>query len=105
MATTLPDYLHIGAIVQIAEWYGEVVDLAITEAGKIMVLVTSPKAVFRNHRDEWLEFNPELIKPATSADYVRDIEFYARRTRANLEKLENMAAEWRVQLKRSEAHL
>jgi hypothetical protein len=94
MATTLPDYLHVGAIVKITEWYGQIVDIATTEQGKVMVLVTSPKAIFRNHRDEWLEFNPDLIKPGTPQDYARDIEYYAKRARLNLEKLENLAADW-----------
>ena len=61
-------------------------------------MVTSPKALYRNHRDEWLEFDAELISPATPADYVRDIEYYAKRTRLNLEKLEQMAAGWQARV-------
>ncbi len=96
MAMTLPDYIRVGAIVRITEWCGQIVDVATTETGKVMILVTSPKALYRNHRDEWLEFNPDLIQPATAEDYVRDIEYYARRTRLNLEKLELMAQEWQA---------
>jgi hypothetical protein len=94
MDTTLPDYVRIGAIVKIAEWCGQIVDVATTKQGKVMVLVTSPKALFRNHRDEWLEFNPDLIQSATPEDYLQDIEHYARRTRLNLEKLEQLAQAW-----------
>lgn len=94
MDTTLPDYVRVGAIVKIAEWCGQIVDIATTEQGKVMVLVTSPKALFRNHRDEWLEFNSDLIQRATPADYLNDIEYYARRTRLNLEKLEQLAQAW-----------
>ena len=93
MATTTigPDYLQVGAIVKVNEWYGQIVDVAATAQGKVMVLITSPKAIFRNHRDEWLEFDPALITPATPADYRRDVEYYAKRTRLNLEKLERLA--------------
>ena len=99
MATIVPEYIHVGAIVKIAEWHGQIVDVATTEQGKVMVLVTSPKALFRNHSDEWLEFNAELIKPATHADYEQDIEYYAKRTRLNLEKLEKLREEWRAQVR------
>jgi hypothetical protein len=99
MATIVPEYIHVGAIVKIAEWHGQIVDVATTEQGKVMVLVTSPKAVFRNHADEWLEFKPELMKPATTADYEQDIEYYAKRTRLNLEKLEKLRAEWQTQVR------
>lgn len=94
MATTLPDYIRIGAIVKVLEWHGQIVDIATTEQGKVMLLVTSPKAIFRNHRDEWLEFNPDLIKPGTPQDYARDIEYYTKRAKLNLEKLEKLATEW-----------
>lgn len=105
MATKPPDYIHVGAIIKVAEWYGQIVDLAVTEQDRIMVLVTSPKALYRNHRDEWLEFDDKLISPATPADYARDIEYYAKRTRLNLEKLEQMAVEWQTKLsRRDEPH-
>jgi len=103
MATTLPDYIHLGAIIKVTEWYGQIVDIASTEQGKVMVLVTSPKAIFRNHRDEWLEFNPDLIKPGTPEDYARDIEYYTQRTRLNLEKLESLATEWQARHERLRA--
>ncbi len=103
MATTLPDYIHIGAVVKIMEWYGQIVDIATTEQGKVMVLVTSPKAVFRNHHDEWLEFYPDLIQPGTPDDYARDIAYYARRTRLNLEQLEKLAEEWQSRAERLQA--
>ncbi len=90
----LPEYIHIGAIVKVLEWHGEIIDIATTEQGKIMLLITSPKAIFRNHRDEWLDFDPNLIKPGTPEDYARDIEYYAKRTRLNLDKLEKLAAVW-----------
>jgi hypothetical protein len=98
MDTTLPDFIRVGAIVKIAEWHGQIVDVAQTETGKIMVLITSPKAVFRKHRDEWLEFIPDLMQPATAEDYLHDIEYYAKRTRLNLEKLERMAEEWQTRV-------
>jgi len=104
MDTTLPNYIHVGAIIKVTEWYGQVVDIATTEQGKVMVLVTSPKALFRNHRDEWLEFNSDLIKPATPEDYVRDIEYYAKRTRLNLEKLEKLVEEWQARTARVQAN-
>jgi hypothetical protein len=31
------------------------------------------------------------MTPATPADYRRDVEYYAKRTRLNLEKLERLA--------------
>jgi hypothetical protein len=53
--------------------------------------------LYRNHRDEWLEFDAKLISPATSTDYIRDIEYYTKRIRLYFEKLEQMAAEWQAQ--------
>jgi hypothetical protein len=96
MATTLPDFIHVGAIVKVLEWYGQIVDLATTDQGKVMLLITSPKAIFRNHRDEWLEFDPNRIQPGTPEDYSRDIAYYAKRTRLNLDKLERLATDWQA---------
>jgi len=103
MATTLPDYVYVGAIVKVVEWYGQIMDIATTEQGKVMVLVTSPKAIFRNHRDEWLEFDVNLITSATPADYARDIAFYAKRARLNVEKLEKLATEWQARIEQIQA--
>ena len=94
MATNnLESWMTIGAYVKIAEWVGQIVDIAVTENGRIMLLITSPKGIYRNHRDEWLEYQDGLILPATREDYLRDVQLYIKRTSINLEKLNQLAAQ------------
>jgi hypothetical protein len=89
----LESWMTIGAYVKVAEWVGQIVDIAHTENGRIMLLITSPKGIYRNHRDEWLEVQPGMIQPATREDYLRDVQLYIQRTSTNLEKLNQLAAQ------------
>lgn len=88
----LESWMKIGAYVKVAEWVGQIVDMAVTESGRVMLLITSPKGIYRNHRDEWLEYQPGLILPAARDDYLREVQFYIQRTTTNLEKLHQLNA-------------
>lgn len=77
-----PTYLRVGSYIRVAEWIGQIIDVAVSEQGRVMLLVKSPKMVWRNGGTEWLEFlwsQPNLIQPATEEDYTRDIESYIAR--------------------------
>jgi len=80
--TTLPEHIKIGNYVQVAEWIGRVDDIAVGKS-HTLILVSSPKQVYRHSRPEWLEFDfsiPEMIAPAESWQYVRECDRYAERS-------------------------
>ena len=88
-----PDFLKVGAIVKVQHWYGQIVDIAESDT-RIMVLVTSPKALWRNHPAEWLEFDAAQITPASIADAVDDCESHAERVRRTLHEIEALRDAW-----------
>ncbi len=55
-----------------------------------MVLVRSPKGVWRNHPAEWLEYQEGQITPADKTLFIREIEIHAERIRKMLEELTAM---------------
>lgn len=82
--------LHVGDYVRVAEWYGVVVDIAISERGRVMVLIKSPKMTWRNGGVEWLEWlraQPNLIQPATREDYNLEVNRYLARLDNTEQKL------------------
>lgn len=82
--------LHVGDYVRVAEWYGVVVDIAISERGRVMVLIKSPKMTWRNGGVEWLEWlrnMPHLIQPATREDYNLEVQRYLARLDNTEQKL------------------
>jgi hypothetical protein len=72
---TTPPWLVKGAWIEFAFCVGRIVDIAISEE-RVMVLVESPKGIWRNHPAEWLEYKPDAIKPATPDRITRDFELY-----------------------------
>lgn len=93
MMHDLPSWLKPGQIVEFAFTVGEIVDIA-TSDERVMVLVTSPKGIWRNHPAEWLEYKEGAIKPATRERAERDIELYREYIQKMLLDLEEMQAKW-----------
>ncbi len=89
----IPAWLKPGALVEFAFCVGEVVDVAVSSS-RIMVLVKSPKGIWRNHPAEWLEYQPEAIKPATPERAVRDLELYHDYIGKMLADIDALRAEW-----------
>jgi len=90
---TKPEFLKVGALVKVQHWYGQVVDLAESSSG-VMVRVASPKALWRYHSPEWLEFDPTQIKPATREEAAASCDLYIERVVRTLHSIEEMKAGW-----------
>ena len=84
-----PDWLKIGEWIEFAFCVGRITDIAISNE-RIMVLVQSPKSVWRNHPAEWLEYKPDAIKLATPERIERDFELYRAHITEMLQALEKM---------------
>lgn len=84
-----PDWLKPGAFVKVQHWYGLVEDVAVSPA-RIMVLIKSPKGIWRNQRDasEWLEYIEGQIVPADQSALEQDIDVHAERIRHMLADLD-----------------
>lgn len=91
--TNLPYHIHIGGYVKITEWVGLIEDIAIGQA-HIILLISSPKQVYKNAGAEWLEFdpdNPALIQPANVDQYIGDCVRYRGLTRDKVSVLSHLA--------------
>ena len=83
-----PEWLKHGALVKVQHWYGLVEDVTLSDQ-HIMVLIKSPKGIWRNQRDasEWLEYMEGQIIPATSDEMEKEITAHAERIQRMLEDL------------------
>jgi hypothetical protein len=89
---TQTNHIQAGKYIKVAEWVGRVDDVA--TGGHIMILVSSPKQVYRHGPPEWLEFHPDtpdLIRPATADDWVAECARYMKRTQQDYQALFAMA--------------
>lgn len=86
--TNKPEWLKRGALVKVQHWYGIVEDVAVSDQ-RVMVLVKSPKGIWRNQRDasEWLEYIEGQIVPAEPAALEQDIDAHAERIQRMLSEL------------------
>lgn len=84
-----PEWLKPGAFVKVQHWYGVVEDVAVSPV-RIMVLIKSPKGIWRNQRDasEWLEYIEGQIVPAEREAIEQDIDAHAERIRRMLTDLD-----------------
>lgn len=84
-----PEWLRRSALVKVQHWYGVVEDVAVSET-RIMVLIKSPKGIWRNQRDasEWLEYIEGQITLADPSELEQDINVHADRIRRMLTDLE-----------------
>lgn len=71
----IPEWLQPGTLVEFAFSVGEILDVAVSPE-RIMVLVKSPKGIWRNHPAEWLEYKPGAIQPTTPERAAQEIELY-----------------------------
>jgi stage V sporulation protein SpoVS len=89
-----PEFLQIGAIVKVQHFYAEVVDVAVTEGGKVMVQVASPKGIWRNHPAEWLEYQEGQIVAGDLEQAVKSVGIHRRLVEKMLRDLEEMGERW-----------
>ena len=90
---TKPDWLTPGAIVKVQFWVGQVEEVAISDK-HLMVLITSPKGIWRNHPAEWLEFKPEHIRPATQKEIAEDLERHRNYIEKMLTDVDALRQKW-----------
>jgi hypothetical protein len=95
MAMNKPDFLRVGAIIQVQHWYGQIVDIAESDA-RLMLLITSPKSLWRHHPAEWLEFDPQQIKPASLDDALASFDVYLDRVKQTQIEIEAMRKNWQA---------
>ncbi len=83
-----PEWLKRGTLVKVQHWYGLVEDVAVSDQ-HVMVLIKSPKGIWRNQRDasEWLEYIEGQIIPATSEEMEKEITAHAERIQQMLADL------------------
>lgn len=86
--TNRPEWLKRGALVKVQHWIGMVEDVAVSEK-RVMVLIKSPKGIWRNQRDasEWLEYIEGQILPTTSEEMEKEINAHADRIQRMLADL------------------
>ena len=94
---TKPDWLVPGVIVKVQFWVGQVEEVAVSDR-HIMVLVSSPKGIWRNHPAEWLEFKPEHIRPATPQEIEQDLERHRRYIAKMQADLDSLGQKWQTEL-------
>jgi len=83
-----PEWLKRGALVKVQHWYGLVEDVAVSDQ-HMMVLIKSPKGIWRNQRDasEWLEYIEGQITPATLDEMEKEINTHTERIQRMLADL------------------
>ena len=83
-----PEWLKRGALVKVQHWYGLVENVAMSDQ-HVMVLIKSPKGIWRNQRDasEWLEYIEGQIIPATPDEMEKEITAHAERIQRMLTDL------------------
>lgn len=90
-----PEWLKPGELVEFAFSVGEIQDVAVSEQ-RIMVLVKSPKGIWRNHPAEWLEFKSDAIKPAARERAEREVKLYRGYVRQMLSALDELEMSWQL---------
>ncbi len=89
----VPVWLARGALVEFAFCVGQIEDIAISPE-RIMVLVKSPKGIWRNHPAEWLEYKEGAIKPTTQERAERDIALYRAYILKMLDDMDALSHSW-----------
>ena len=96
----LPEWLRVGAVVEFAFCVGQVIDIAVSPE-RVMVLVKSPKGIWRNHPAEWIEYHDGAIKPATAERARRDVALYREYILKMVEAVDTLEQEWTLSLPES----
>ncbi len=89
----IPKFLKVGNIVKIQHWYGMVDDVCISDTN-IMVLISSPKGVWRNHPAEWLKYHEGQIVEANQEDAIESIDIYIERISKMLHDVQHLKNTW-----------
>lgn len=89
-----PEFLQVGQLVMTDGWPGEIADVAESDTGTIMVCINSPKAIWRNHRPEWLPYIEGRITPVSFERTVAIFDTYIERVEIMLENLKKMRTKW-----------
>ena len=89
----IPKFLSIGNIVKVQHWYGMVEDVCVSDK-HIMVLVSSPKGVWRNHPAEWLQYHEGQIVEADKEEAINSIDIYITRISKMLEDVKKVKNDW-----------
>ena len=84
--------LQIGDFVRCGFFVGRIEDIATSER-RVMLLVSSPKGIWRNHGPEWIEYDPEAVTRVSAEEYNAEVERYRERVQETLQKLEEMHVE------------
>lgn len=93
MTNNLPEWLKCGQLVEFAFAVGEIIDVAVSPQ-RVMVLVSSPKGIWRNHPAEWLEYKEGAIKPTTLERAERELRLYREYLNKMLIELDKMETNW-----------
>jgi hypothetical protein len=91
-----PEFLKAGQLVMVDGWPGRIDDVAETDNGAIMVLVSSPKGVWRNHRPEWLPYLDGRFVPVEFEDVRPLFDVYVERVEMMARHMDNMRKAWEM---------
>jgi len=89
----IPEFLKVGRLVKVQHWYGEIEDVAVSDK-RIMLLIKSPKGIWEHDPIEWLEFNPQQIRPASVEEATQSIAIYTARVQQMLTEIEQTKQAW-----------
>ena len=92
----IPEWLHVGALIEFAFCVGRVIDIAVSEQ-RVMLLVESAKGIWRNHPAEWIEYHVDAVKPASPERVERDLTLYREYIVKMLDAVDTLATEWRAE--------
>ena len=84
--------LQIGDFVRCGFFVGRIEDIATSER-RVMLLIHSPKGVWRNHGPEWIEYDPEAVTKVSGEEYNVEVDRYRERVQETLKQLEGMRLE------------
>ena len=93
MMNDLPGWLKRGQLVEFGFAVGEIIDVAVSP-DRVMVLVTSPKGIWRNHPAEWLEYKDGALKPASRERAERDVNLYREYIVKMLADMDALESKW-----------
>ena len=88
-----PDWLNKGNWIEFAFSIGRIVDVLESPA-RVMLLVESPKGIWRNHPAEWIEFQPDAVKVAEPERVRKEFDAARRQLQRMNGELENLEHEF-----------
>lgn len=90
-----PDFLEVGVFVMVQNyWVAKIVDIAISETGRVMLLLKSPKGIWRNRTEEWLQYEEVQVRKASWGEVEKDVELHKLRINRMMIELDDLEKEW-----------